>query len=192
MPRVHPPSLDTMSAEQRRVHDLIASGPRGRVRGPLAVWLNRPAMAEPAQALGQYCRYDSSLSPRLSELGILCLAKWWGSEFEWWAHKPIALKAGVAPAVVDALRDGRPVPFVEQDEALVHEFLQTLHTERRINDELYARALAMFGQDAVIDLVALAGYYTLISMTLNVFEIDLPQGERRELTAVAPASNTLE
>ena len=187
MARVSPPSVQDMSADQKRIYDIIASGPRGRVRGPLAVWLHRPRMAEPAQALGQFCRYDSSLSPRLSELGILVLARWWGSDFEWWAHKAIALKAGVAEAVIDALRDGAPIPFAHADEALVHEFLTQLHDTRRVDDDLYQRALDMFGQDGVIDLVALAGYYTLISMTLNVFEIEPPEGEPQELKAAAIA-----
>ncbi|CAB3633609.1 hypothetical protein LMG26788_01502 [Achromobacter pulmonis] len=183
MARIHPPQVQEMTAEQQRIHAVIASGPRGRVRGPLAVWLHRPAMAEPAQALGQFCRYDSSLPPRLSELGILVLARWWGSEFEWWAHKAIALQAGVAPAVIDALRDGRDIAFEHADEALVHEFLTVLHRTRRVPDALYRRAEAMFGRNGVIDLVALAGYYTLISMTLNVFEIEPPEGEPRELAA---------
>ncbi|AVJ29041.1 carboxymuconolactone decarboxylase family protein [Achromobacter spanius] len=188
MARVGPPLAAEMSAEQKRIHDLIASGPRGRVRGPLAVWLHRPAMAEPAQGLGQFCRYDSSLPPRLSELAILVLAREWKSEFEWWAHKAIALKAGVSQAVVDALRDRREIAFEHADEALIHEFLVTLHETRRIPDALYQRAERMFGRDGVIDLVALAGYYTLISMTLNVFEIDPPDGEPLELKAADDAS----
>lgn len=181
MARMQPPVVETMSAAQRRVYDMIMSGPRSRVRGPLAIWLHRPAMAEHAQALGQFCRYDSSLSPRLSELGILVLARWWGSDFEWWAHKAIGLKAGLDETVIDALRDGQPIPFKHEDEALVHEFLTVLHEKRNIPDELYQRATAMFGNDGVIDLVALAGYYTLISMTLNVFEIAPPDGEPKEL-----------
>lgn len=187
MARVNPPLTTEMSADQKRIHDLIASGPRGRVRGPLAVWLHRPAMAEPAQALGQFCRYDSSLPPRLSELAILVLARWWNSEFEWWAHKAIALKAGVSEAVIDALRDGEHIAFEHADEALIHEFVTVLHETRQVPDDLYLRAERMFGRDGVIDLVALAGYYTLISMTLNVFQIDPPEGESLELKAADDA-----
>ncbi len=185
MARVLPPSVDTMSPEQKRVYDIIAAGPRGRVRGPLAVWLHRPTMAEPAQALGQFCRYDGSLPPRLSELAILVLARWWSAEFEWWAHKKIALQAGVEEAVIDALRDGRPIPFTRDDEAMVHEFVTVLHETRQVPDPVYARAEAMFGRDGVLDLVTLAGYYTLISMTLNVFRIDPPEGEPREMRPAA-------
>lgn len=185
MARMQPPLVETMSAAQKRVYDMIMSGPRSRVRGPLAVWLHRPAMAEHAQALGQFCRYDSSLPPRLSELGILVLARWWGSEFEWWAHKAIALQAGLDEAVITALRDGQVIDFKHDDEALVYEFLMVLHETRKIPDEMYQRAIALLGNDGVIDLVALAGYYTLISMTLNVFEIDPPEGEPKELAQFA-------
>ena len=181
MPRV--PDLDpaVMTEHQRKVYDMIASGPRGRVRGPLAVWLNRPGLAEHAQALGQYCRYDSSLPPRLSELAILVLARHWNSEFEWWAHKAIALKAGLPADIIDAIRDRQSPPFVSEGESVVVEFVTVLHVQRGVPNELYARAVALLGQDGVIDLVGIAGYYTLISMTINVFDVQPPEGEPREM-----------
>lgn len=106
MPRLNPPDVEQMSEHQRRVYDAIASGPRGKVRGPLAIWLHRPGLAEHAQALGQYCRYDSSLPPRLSELAILTMAALWRAPFEWWAHHPIALKAGLDADVAEQIRAG--------------------------------------------------------------------------------------
>jgi 4-carboxymuconolactone decarboxylase len=121
-----------MTPEQRTVHDTIVAGPRGQVRGPLAVWLHRPKLAAHAQALGQYCRYDSSLPPRLSEFAILIMAGIWNSEFEWWAHKPLALKAGVSDEVVEAIRVGKVPSFHNKDEALIHAVLQSLHESRRI------------------------------------------------------------
>lgn len=185
MPRIQPLQPGQMSPEQQRIHDLIASGPRGRVRGPLAVWLHRPALAEPAQALGRYCRYETSLPPRLSEWAILILARHWRSEFEWWAHKPMALKAGLAAAMIDALRDDRPIPYVHDDEALVHEFLTTLHARRHIPDALYERATVVLGETGIIDLVGIAGYYSLVSMTLNVFDVMPPEGEPVEMGGAA-------
>ena len=178
MPRLSPPDPNHLDDHQQRIYDTITAGPRGRVRGPLAIWLNRPGLAEHAQALGQYCRYDSSLSPRLSELAILTMAVLWRSEFEWWAHKPIALKAGVAPATVDALQQGRPaIPFAANDERIVHQFVSTLVETRQVPQALYDEAITVLGTDSVVDLVGLAGYYTLISMTLNVFEVAPPAGE---------------
>lgn len=181
MARINPLTVEEMSADQRRVYDIITSGPRGRVRGPLAVWLHRPGMAEHAQALGQFCRFESALPARLSELGVLVLARWWSSEFEWWAHKTLALNAGLSEAVIDALRDRKPIPFEHDDEALIYEFLTVLQETRRVPDELYQRAEHLFGRHGVIDLVAQAGYYTLIAMTVNVFRIDPPDGAALEL-----------
>ncbi|MCY1293005.1 hypothetical protein D9M69_303810 [compost metagenome] len=181
MERLKPLKPEELTPEQQEVHAAIASGPRGQVRGPLTMWLHRPGLANRAQALGQYCRYDSSLSPRLSELAILLMARTWMSEFEWWAHKPIALKAGVAEDVVEAIRTGREPAFVKEDERVIHEFLTELHATRNVPDELYQRVMAVLGKDQVVDLVGLAGYYTLISMTINVFGVVPPDGSAPEL-----------
>jgi 4-carboxymuconolactone decarboxylase len=178
LPPLDPAALD---AEQRAVYDAIAGGPRGGVRGPLAVWLHRPQLADRAQALGRYCRYDSSLPPRLSELAILLLGRHWLAEYEWAAHKPFALAAGVSPQVVDAIRDGRQPDFAQPDDALVYAFINQLHARRGIDDALYAQALALLGRDGVVDLVGVAGYYTLISMTIKVFEVPPPAGVAPEL-----------
>lgn len=181
MTRIAALTIEQMSADQKQVYDTIAAGPRGRVRGPLAIWLNRPKLAATAQALGQYCRYDSCLPPRLSEFAILIMAVHWKAEFEWWAHKPAALKAGLSPDIVNALRDGAPITFTQTDEAAVHEVMIQLHADRRLKDDVYQRALDVLGQDQLVDLIGLAGYYTLVSMTLNAFDVGLPDGEAPEL-----------
>lgn len=182
MTRLAPPDMTALSQEQRRVHDLIASGPRGRVRGPLAIWLHRPELAERAQALGAYCRYGSSLSPRLSELAILTMARLWSAEFEWWAHKPPAQAAGLEPAIIEALRTGAAPEFGADAEAsVVHRVVMELTQDRSLTRALHNEALATLGSDRLVDLVGLCGYYTLISMTINAFDIGLPDGATREL-----------
>lgn len=182
MTRLSAPDPANMNDHQKQVYAAIAAGPRGQVRGPLAIWLNRPGLAEHAQALGQYCRYDSSLCTRLSELAILTMAVLWQSEFEWWAHKPIALKEGISQDTIDALMNNhQPIPFAQEDEQVVHDFVHTLVTTRQIPQWLYDKAIDKLGQDNVVDLVGLAGYYTLISMTLNVFEVGLPEGAQAQL-----------
>lgn len=180
--RLGPPDFATMTPDQRRVHDIITNGPRGRVRGPLAIWLHRPELAEAAQALGAYCRYGTLLEPQHSELAILCMAMIWQSEFEWWAHKPIALNAGVEPHIVEALRRRETPVFTSPTQEVIHAVVTTLSTKRRLPDTLYDRAASILGSDRLIDLVGLCGYYTLISMTLNVFEVPLPEGELPELS----------
>ena len=179
MSRLPPPDTAGLTPRQREVHDAIARGPRGHVRGPLALWLHRPELAAAAQALGQYCRYDSSLPPRLSELAILVTGRVFGSEFEWQTHKPIALAAGLAPEIVEAIRCNRRPVFTDAAEEIVHDFARAAHETRRVDDALYARAMEVLGQDAVVDLVGLLGYYTLISLTINVFDVPPPGDDPR-------------
>jgi 4-carboxymuconolactone decarboxylase len=181
MKRIADLEPDQLSPAQRRVYDAIASGPRKGVRGPLAVWLHRPELAEHAQALGRYCRYETQLAPRLSELAILVIARIWGSEYEWYAHKPIALDAGVSPEIVEAIRTHAAPPFDDRAAAAIYGFLMQLHRDRRVSDAVYAEAIAELGEAGVIDLVGLAGYYTLISMTINVFQVAPPAGVADEL-----------
>lgn len=182
MTRLAPPDMTALTEDQRRVHDLIASGPRGKVRGPLAIWLHRPQLAERAQALGAYCRYGSSLAPRLSELAILTMARLWSAEYEWFAHKPPALAAGLDPAIIEALRTGQTPEFGTDAEAsVVHRVVRELTERRGLSDPLYAEALATLGSGRLVDLVGLCGYYTLISMTINAFDVPLPEGTAPEL-----------
>jgi len=182
MARLAPPAPEALSADPRRVHDLIASGPRGQVRGPLAIWLHRPDLAERAQALGAYCRYGSSLSPRLSELAILTMARLWSAEYEWWAHKPPAQAAGLAPGIIEALRTGATPDFGDDAEAsVVHRVVLELTERRTLTQPLYDEALATLGSGRLVDLVGVCGYYTLISMTINAFDVDLPEGAQPEL-----------
>jgi 4-carboxymuconolactone decarboxylase len=165
-------SPETMTPRQREVHDAIASGPRGRVGGPLAIWLYRPDLADRAQQLGRYCRYDSSLPPRLSELAILTTARIWDAAYEWQAHVPHALAGGVDQAIIDALANDQVPAFVADDEALVYEFTRELNLTRAVSPALFERAVAILGHEATVDLVGVLGYYSLISMTIKAFEVD--------------------
>ena len=127
MTRIPALLLEKMTDHQRQVHNTITSGPRGEVRGPLAVWLNRPELASCAQLLGRYCRFDTTLPPHLSELAILTTARVWSSEFEWAAHKPIALEAGVSPDIIEAIRTHQDPIFEHKDESVVHAFSNHFH-----------------------------------------------------------------
>lgn len=183
MPPPRLPELDPakLTAEQRAVYDAIASGPRGKVQGPLAVWLHSPGLADNAQRLGAFCRYGTSLEPRLSELAILVTGRAWTAQFEWAVHKPIALKAGLSEAVVEAIRNRQTPPFENDDERIVHDFAQALHIHRSVPLALYDEAVVALGATRVVELVGILGYYTLISMTLNVFNPPLEPGQTAEL-----------
>ncbi len=177
------PELDpaTLTPEQRVVYDEIAGGPRGQVRGPLAVWLRRPGLAARAQELGRYCRYDSSLNKQLSELAILVTARAWSAEFEWFAHKKHALDAGVSPEIVEAIRTCQVPVFHDAEQRAVYDVAVAMCTHRRLHKALYASALATLGEGRLVDLIGVLGYYSLISMTINAFEVDVPEGAEPEL-----------
>lgn len=167
---------DTLPPEARRVYDAIASGPRGRVQGPLRVWLNSPELADRAQALGAFCRYGTSLPTRLTELAILVTGAHWRAGFEWHVHAPIGIEAGLDPAAVEAIRTGEAPRFGEADEAAVHAFASELLRTGAVSRPVYEAAVAELGARAVVELVGVLGYYGLISMTINVFEVGLPEG----------------
>ncbi len=167
---------DALSPAQRAVHDAILAGPRGRVEGPLRVWLLSPGLADKAQALGAFCRYGTTLPARLSELAILTTGAFWRSGFEWAVHAPIAAAAGLDPMVIEAIRRGDTPAFARPDEAAVHAFARELHMDHAVCDATYARAVDALGVQGVVDLVGILGYYTLISMTINAFRVPLPDG----------------
>jgi 4-carboxymuconolactone decarboxylase len=178
MSRVDDLDLEKLTPEQRRVHDAIVSGPRGAVQGPLRVWLQSATLADRAQALGAFCRFGTSLPPRLSELAILVTGAYWRARFEWYAHAPLALKAGLDADAIEAIRTGRTPHWTREDEAAVYAFAHELTSTRRVSDPIYARAQQILGLTALVELVGILGYYTLISMTINAFEVPLPAGAR--------------
>ena len=168
----------TMSPEQRRVADTIKSGPRGLVQGPLLAWLQSPALADRAQALGAFCRFGTSLPApavrtrhhhhrRVLE-GRFRMAR---------GTPPIAIKAGLDPVAVEALRTGETPHFEQEDEQAVWRFAHHLLHDHEIPDATYRTVQDLLGPAATVELVAVLGYYGLISMTIKAFAVPLPNGE---------------
>lgn len=177
-PRFPELRAEQMTEAQKRVHQSIAAGPRGGVRGPFNALLRSPELADRVQKVGEYLRFNTSLPARLNELAILINARFWGSKYEWYAHRPLALKGGLAESVADDLaRNERPASM-QPDEALVYDFCTALHTQHAVDDALFGRAVTLLGERGVMDLIGVSGYYTLVSMVLNVADIPLPAGER--------------
>jgi 4-carboxymuconolactone decarboxylase len=174
-----PPVLDEahLTAEQRVVFDDIRAGPRGLVEGPLRVWLQSPAFAERAQKLGAFCRYGTRLPARLSELAIVIVGAHWRSGFEWSVHAPIAAKAGIEPEVLEAIRVGARPSIVRADECVVYRFSQELLETKRISEGVYKEVAELVGAEGAVELVGVLGYYTLICMTINAFEILTADGK---------------
>jgi 4-carboxymuconolactone decarboxylase len=122
------------------------------------------------------------LERRLVELSILTVARFWGAEFEWHAHKPIAVDAGLAPGLIEQIRMGTSPNFDDADLATVHEFSKRLLEDHEVEDKLYARALDALGEDGVVDLVGILGYYSLVALTIKAFNVPLPDGVLPELS----------
>jgi 4-carboxymuconolactone decarboxylase len=175
-PRFPDLSREQMTDAQKRVHDAIAGGPRGGVRGPFAVLLRSPELADRVQKLGEYLRFNTAVPPRLNEMAILINARFWESKYEWYAHRPLAIKAGLAESIADDLAQNRRPANMKPDEALIYDFCTALHRQHAVDDALFKRAVATIGEQGAVDLIGVSGYYTLVSMVLNVAEIPLPAG----------------
>ncbi|HEX9703035.1 MAG TPA: carboxymuconolactone decarboxylase family protein [Rhodospirillales bacterium] len=173
------PQLDPakLAGRQKEIYDKIVDSPRGGVRGPFGVLLHAPGVADPVQALGAYLRFDSVLPGRLRELAILITARFWTAQFEWHIHRGFAEKEGLDPAIIDAIAARQTPEFHAADEKVVYAYCRELHKQHRVSDATYADAVKVLGAEAVVELTALNGYYTLISMVLNAFEVPVPTGE---------------
>ena len=163
-------------AQQTMVNELLA-GKRTSLGGPFNVFLRSPETGNLAQKLGERVRFGGSLSPRLREMAILMTARWWLSQYEWFAHKPMALAAGLSPQVVDSLQAGQRPAQMQPDEAVIYDFSTELRERRRVSDATFQAATKLFGEQGVMDLIATMGYYDLVSMALNVDRYPLPAGE---------------
>ena len=177
------PILDEaqMTDAQRSLLEAIRSGPRGQSitpRGPFAVWLHAPEFGHLAQALGGHCRYKTALPARLSEFAILCTARQWRAQYEWFAHAPLAEKAGVSAKTIADLRAGREPKSAAKDERAIYAFARELYKTNRVSDRTYKRVHAFLSDAATVELVGILGYYALISMTLNVFRM-LPPADTK-------------
>lgn len=170
-----------MSDAQRALLQSLRAGPRGKSitpRGPFAAWMHAPEFGQLAQSLGAHCRYKTALPPRLSEFAILCTARLWRAQYEWFAHEPMADKAGVKPKTIADLRAGRKPAAAPKDERAIYDFIQELYKTRRVSERTYKRLHGLIGDSAMVELVGILGYYALISMTLNVFQMLPPESEK--------------
>jgi 4-carboxymuconolactone decarboxylase len=181
MSRIPLPTLESMNPQQRAVYDNIVSGPRGRLVGPLRAVLHNPDLAERWQRLGEILRFDTVLPPKLNELAILVTARRWNSQIEWYIHSEAALNAGLAAEIIESLKQSRQPSFADESEALVYEYARQLHTHGTVEAALYEKAVQAWGPQGVVELTAVIGYYTMVSMTLNVHEIPMPDEARPPL-----------
>ena len=177
-PRMPPIADAQMTEAQKKVVADVIAGPRGGIMGPFIPLMRSPEFMSRLQRTGEYLRYNSAFEPRLSEMAILITARLWSQNFEWYAHRPIAEKAGLKVAVIDAIAEGRRPAAMADDEATIYDFLDELGRNRTVSDATYKRAVAAFGERGVIDLIGIHGYYSLLAMVLNVTHAPLPDGAK--------------
>lgn len=178
MSRLTPLTNETMSGEQRRVADEIRRGPRGGMRGPFEAWLRSPELADHAQRLGAYSRFGTGLPADVMELAILLTGAHWKAQFEFWAHARLARQAGLPDGVIEAVRMGEKPSLTRDDLSVVYAVVSEYFATNRLSDATYARAVEIVGEKGLVDVIGIVGYYGLVSMTLNIFEVEVPEGQQ--------------
>jgi 4-carboxymuconolactone decarboxylase len=170
-----------MNADQKQTYDESIAGKRGAPPAPMMAWLNSPEMARHATRLGGVLRFDTIFPAELSEIAILVTARHWTSHYEWYAHKRLALKAGMDPQIIEAIRDRRTPRFDDPTGQMIYDVARSLHEGHAVSRALYDEAVKVLTERGVVEVIGLCGYYTMVSMTLNTFEFGLPEGEVSDL-----------
>jgi len=173
LPTISPEAYDAAQAASVAHFEATRKGP---VFGPFEPMLHSPDLMTRASDMGLYLRYGSAIGLRLSEFVILLIARAWSQDFEWSVHAPIAAEQGIAPYTIAAIADGRRPDNLTADEAILYEFVGELLATRRVSDATYAQARARFGEKGVVDIVGIAGYYSMLAMVLNVARTPVPDG----------------
>jgi 4-carboxymuconolactone decarboxylase len=176
MSRYREISRADMTPAQKEVHDEIVAGRRGRFGGPFQLLIRAPEVCRRLSRLGEYLRWGSSLSPALSELAICLTARSIRANYEWHAHAPLAIEAGVPATAMEAIRTGASPNFADKEQALVYRIITELINTKRLSDATFAEAIAAFGEQGVVELGTIIGYYTAIGNALNVFQVAVPAG----------------
>jgi 4-carboxymuconolactone decarboxylase len=166
--RMPPIALERMDDGQRAVADELIAGPRKGVKGPFIALLRSPRLLARLLMVGDYLRFESALPRRVNEFATLVVSRGWTQQFEWAVHVPLAIAAGTATQVIESLREGRRPTAMSREEELAYDFTTELLRNRGVSDATYAACIDTFGERGVVDLVGVAGYFTMISMVLNV------------------------
>jgi 4-carboxymuconolactone decarboxylase len=171
LPDIPPTQYD---AEQKKAAAEFEAARKVALSGPFQVMMYSPEVMSRARAMGDYLRYHSAIGNTLSELVILITARAWSQGYEWAAHQPIALKAGISKDIVDAIAEGRRPTAMNADEEIVYDFTMELQNNRSVSDATFAKAEKRFGRKGVVDMAGIGGYYTLLAMQLNMARQPVP------------------
>jgi 4-carboxymuconolactone decarboxylase len=176
MPAI-PPEKYT-EAQKKAAEEFLATR-KSPISGPFIPLIRSPQVMLRAKEMGDYLRFKNSIGQKLCEFTILIVARAWTADYEWYAHHPLAMKAGLKPEIAEAVFEGRRPDGMAADEEAVYYFVTELNATKRVSDVTYARTVSQVGEQGVIDIIGLQGYYTLIAMTLNVSRFELPKDGRR-------------
>ena len=179
--RFRPLTWDEMTPPQRTMIEHLLAGERGTTSGPFNVFLRSPELGDLEQQLGARIRFHSSLPRRLNEMAILIVAREWTAQYQWYAHKRLALQAGLKLDIVDAIAAGKRPAGMQADEEALYVFETELITRHEVSDATFKAAVSAFGERGIVDLIGLMGYYDIVSMALNVDRYPLPDGTKPEL-----------
>ena len=182
--RFKPLTYEQMTPEQKRMTDNILNSERKSMGGPFNALLRSPEMGDLAQQLGAYVRFRSSLPRHLNEMAIIMTARVWTAQYEWYVHKQAALQAGLNPAIASAIAENKRPASMKPDEQALYEFTKELLDTKHVSDATFQNAVKAFGEKGVVDLIALTGYYGMVSALLNVDRYPLPAGAKPELAAL--------
>jgi 4-carboxymuconolactone decarboxylase len=178
MPRLADIDPKNYTADQKAVAAAITAGPRGEVRGPFKMLMHNPKAADAVQRMGAYLRFDGTMDGRLRELAIILTGRHWTAQYEWYAHASIAEKEGLDTAIIDAIANRTRPAFKNKDEEVIYNFVTELNEKHKVSDASYKAATALLGDAGVVELVMLCGHYTVVSMVLNTFEVEVPGGKK--------------
>jgi len=179
--RMPPIPPEQLTAAQKNAIEEFKAARSVDISGPFVPLLRSPEVMNRARAMGDYLRYKSSLPPRLSEFVILLTARRWTQQYEWHAHQPLALQGGLRGEVVKAIADGRRPAGMAEDEDAVYTLWDEVQRTQSVSDATYARAIAKVGEQGVIDVLGITGYYTMLAMVMNTARTPLPDGVKPPL-----------
>jgi len=179
-----PLAAGKMTDAQRKAAAEMIAGPRKGVKGPFIPLLRSPDLMDRLQKVGEYLRFQSSLEQRISELIMLIVSRDWTQHFEWFVHVPLGRKAGISEDTIAALAEGRRPSGMSEDEGLACDFCVELLRNKGVSETTYRRAVMKFGENGVIDMIAVAGYFTTVSMVMNVAHS--PPSDDQSVGALSP------
>jgi 4-carboxymuconolactone decarboxylase len=185
--RFGPLKADELNPAQKAWADLIAAPPRNArfANPPYRAYIRNPELATRLSALSDYLRWNTSLPPRLSEFAILITARQWTAQYEWFAHYPLAIKAGLDPKIAGDLAAGNRPGGMRADEAAVYDLATELYRDKKVSDPTYGAALKQFGERGIMDVIGIIGYYDLVSMTLITMQATAPDNSVAPLPVLA-------